>query len=344
MKKIFWAFGVVLILIIFIKINNYRDFFAKITGLSGSGNVHSFSMDVPADLNFAGEMLPLHDLESRQNFDNEIYANTYAQSKSHVFHIRAQRLFPQVEKILKRNNIPDDFKYLALIESGLSNANISPRGATGYWQFIEGTALTYGLEISDEVDERYNLEKSTEAACNYFKAAYKQLNSWTLVAASYNMGVGGIMKQMGKQDKEDYYNLTLNKETAQYIYRILAVKEIITRPEIYGYKLRKKEFWPSISTYTVSVDSAVKNFDVLAAQLNTTTENILLFNPWIKSTYLSNPGKKTYVLKIPKNGLASYDYMNETQKDSTIRNDSIKTNIESVQIDTIKKAKGRTRL
>ena len=195
-----------------------------------------FSFVKPDNLNFAGEDIPLYSSEIWERFDNELLRNVYFQSNTLLYLKKANKFFPIIEPILKKHGIPDDFKYLAVIESGLENV-VSPSGAAGFWQIMKKTAREYGLEVNDEIDERYNLEKSTIAACNYLNDAYKQFGNWTIAAASYNMGRGGINKRLKEQRVDNYYDLYLNSETARYIFRIIAIKEILQNPKKYGLSL-----------------------------------------------------------------------------------------------------------
>jgi membrane-bound lytic murein transglycosylase D len=223
-----------------------------------------------------------------------------------LLHKRANRWFPVIEPILKKNGIPDDFKYIPLIESQLTNV-ISPQGATGFWQLVEPTAKQYGLEITEDVDERYNVVKSTEAACKYFKEAYKQFNNWTLVAASYNLGMTGIQSQLNRQKVNSYYDVLLTEETARYIYRLLAMKEIISRPKVYGFILRKKDLYPVIPTKRIVIDSSIRSLADFALTEGINYKYLKLFNPWLRTGSLPNPEKKKYILEIPKNGNKFYD-------------------------------------
>jgi len=263
-------------------------------------------INIPSDLNFAGDSVPLKDFSVRQNLIKEILANTYWQSHSLLIHKRAHKWFPQIEAILKKNNIPDDFKYIAVVESNLST-NTSTRQASGYWQILENTGREYGLEINDEIDERNNLAKSTEAACKYFREAYKIFNDWTLVAASYNLGIGGIQKQLKKQSADSYYELLLNSETGKYIYRLLAAKEILSRPRAYGFNIKKREFSGIAPVYSIKVDTAI-NLAILATKAETDINIIKVFNPWIKGDYISNPDKKVYTITLPKKEFLKYSF------------------------------------
>jgi len=308
-KKYFIVFGCSLVLLSIVKLftysfsdnlsdNAYEDYF--------NSSYKTFSIRIPKNLNLAGEKVPITDFSVREAMERELVINTYWQSQSMLLHKRANRWFPVIEPILKKNNIPDDFKYVALIESQLTNV-VSPQGATGFWQIVQTTGTGYGMEITDEVDERYNVMKSTEAACKYFNEAYKLFNNWTLVAASYNLGMGGIKGQLDKQRVTNYYDLLLTEETARYVYRILAMKEIIARPKVYGYLLRKKDLYPVIPTKKITVDSTIHNLADFAIAQNINYRILKLFNPWLRANALTNPDKKKYTIEIPKNGVKIYD-------------------------------------
>ncbi len=285
-----------------------------------------YAVNIPNDLNFAGEQVPLQDIEVRERIDREFLVNTYFQSQTVLMAKRANRWFPIISEILKKNNIPDDFKYLALIESGFT-LNVSPKGAAGFWQFMPATATSYGLIINEDVDERYNVVKSTEAACKYFKEAYTQFKNWTLVAASFNMGQAGIQKQINQQKAKSYYDLLLNDETARYVFRILAVKEIISRPYLYGFVLRKKDLYPPLPGSYVTVDSTITNLPNYAQEKGTTYKMLKFYNPWLKGEKLSNPNKIAYKLFLPSVSALQYDQLvkeaETTQVDVLQLNDSI---------------------
>lgn len=286
-----------------------------------------FAMPLPKNLTFAGENVPLNDLFVRENLDREILVNTYWHSNTFLFQKRANRWFPLIEKILEKNGMPDDFKYLALIESGLDNVR-SPAGAAGFWQFMKGTAKGYDLEINDKVDERYNLEKSTEAACKYLKIAYKQFGSWSLAAASYNMGKGGLNNQLTKQDVDSYYDLYLNKETSRYVYRILAAKLILSNSENFGFNIRESELYHPYKTYTVTVDSSISNLPQFAIQNGTNYATLRALNPWIRAYELPNYNNKTYKFKFPRGDFHVEEIPEETvvDEDFNVLIDSTKIN------------------
>jgi hypothetical protein len=307
--RFFIALGTMALLIIVIKLfsysfsdnvsdSAYEDYF--------NASYKTFSIRIPKNLNFAGEKTPIMDFSVREAMERELIVNTYWQSQSLLLHKRASRWFPVIEPILEKNGVPDDFKYIALIESQLSNV-VSPQGAAGFWQIIESTGNGYGMEISEDVDERYNVAKSTEAACKYFREAYKNFNNWTLVAASYNLGMGGIQAQLDKQKVKNYYDLALTEETARYVYRILAMKEIISRPKVYGYLLRKKDLYPPISTKKITVDSTISNLADFAIAQGINYKILKLFNPWLRTNILTNLAKKKYVIEIPKGSMNIYD-------------------------------------
>jgi membrane-bound lytic murein transglycosylase D len=260
-----------------------------------------FSIAIPKNLAFANEKVPLYDFTVLESIERELLINTYFHSQTILIHKRANRWLPLITSILKKNEVPEDFKYIALVESNLTN-NVSPKGAAGFWQFIVGSGKQFGLEINDDVDERYNVEKATEAACKYFKEAYRTFNNWTLAAASYNMGIDGLKNQMEKQKASTYYDLYLNDETARYIFRILAVKEIISNPKDYGYQLRKKDLYPFITTQKIQIDSSIVNLTDFAIKNNSNYKILKYFNPWLKNISLLNRDRKTYFIEFPKLG------------------------------------------
>jgi membrane-bound lytic murein transglycosylase D len=260
-----------------------------------------FSIAIPKNLVFANEKIPIYDFTVLESMERELLVNTYFHSQTILIHKRANRWLPFIASILKKNEVPEDFKYVALVESNLTN-NVSPKGAAGFWQFIVGSGKQFGLEINDDVDERYNIEKATEAACKYFKEAYRTFNNWTLAAASYNMGIDGLKNQMEKQKANTYYDLYLNEETARYIFRILAIKEIISNPKDYGYQLRNKDLYPFIATQKIRVDSSITDLVGFAIKNNSNYKILKYFNPWLKNISLINRDKKTYFIEFPKPG------------------------------------------
>jgi hypothetical protein len=209
------------------------------------------------------------------------------------------RTFPEIEKILREEGVPEDFKYLALAESGLRNV-VSPSKATGVWQFLEGTGKNFGLEVGEEVDERYHLEKSTRAACKYLKKTKEEFGSWALAAASYNMGTSGLRKVMEKQQMNSYFDLYLNEETSRYVFRIIALKEIFNSPERYGFYMEQEDLYEVIPTRTVAVDTTVNDLAAFAIEQGSNYKMLKLLNPWLRSDKLTNTTGKKYKIELPK--------------------------------------------
>jgi hypothetical protein len=264
-----------------------------------AGEYAIYSLPIPDSLTFAVEMVPVNRHDVKESLDRELLINTYWQSQTILFIKRANRYFPIIEPILKEQGVPEDFKYLAVIESGLMPRAKSPAGAAGIWQFMRTTAREYGLEVNREVDERYNIEKATVAACKYFKKAYKHYGNWTLVAAAYNAGKTGIAKQLNRQKTDNYYDLLLGEETGRYVYRIVAVKEILSDPDKYGFHVKKEDMYPAFNTKEIKIKGPVKNFADFAKQHNLSYKTFKNLNPWLRETYLTNAARKTYTVKIP---------------------------------------------
>ena len=264
-------------------------------------NYKIFTPEVPTSADFAGEKVPLNLYYVRESLDREITAFTFMHSTTQHMFKRAHRYFPVIEPILKKYNIPDDFKYLAIAESNLRNV-VSPAGAEGVWQFMQSTARSHGLEVNAKIDERYNLKKATEAACKYLLEAYDSFGNWTLAAASYNRGMNGMRRAVKSQKVSNYYDLYLYEETARYIYRILAAKEVYEHPTKYGFYLRESDFYPPIETYTIVVDTTIEDLPGFALERGLTYKIIREFNPWIHNYSLPNKSRRTYELTLPKKG------------------------------------------
>ena len=260
-----------------------------------------FSLALPREVSFCGEAVPLDLLDVRERLDRELLVNTYWQSNSLLLHKRASRWFPVIEPVLAEEGVPDDLKYLALIESGLTNA-VSPAGATGFWQFLKGTAQQYGLLVNGEVDERYDVVKSTRAACRYLKDAHAKYGDWTLAAASYNLGMAGVGKQIDRQKNEDYYHLLLPEETSRYVFRVLAAKEILSDPERYGFHIREKDLYRPYRTRTVLIEGSVDDLADLAIRQGTDYRTLKLLNPWLRDNRLVNREARTYEVLLPAEG------------------------------------------
>jgi len=269
----------------------YRNAFAR--------HYRIFSPELPVRLDFAGESVPLQIFYVRESLDREILVGTFMHSYTQQMFKRANRYFPVIEPILKKMRIPDDFKYLAIAESNLGNVT-SPAGAEGVWQFLPATGRKYGLEVNADIDERYNLEKATFAACNYLQEAYDTFENWTLAAAAYNRGIDGLMKTLKSQQVNNYYDLFFSEETARYIFRILAAKEIYTHPVQYGFYLKSSDFYPVIPTDTITVDTTINDLPRFALQLGINYRMLREFNPWIQSYRLPDKSGKIYRFILPK--------------------------------------------
>jgi len=259
------------------------------------------SIDIPEDLNFAGEVVPQHDPEIMERVDREFLVNTYWQSNALLLMKRANKYFPIIEPILAKNGIPDDFKYLAVAESGLTNV-VSPAGATGFWQIMRETGREYGLEVNSNVDERYHLEKSTEVACSYLNKWKEKYGSWTLTAAAYNAGPGGINKYMRIQKVDNYYDLLLGQETGRYVFRIMAIKEILSNPEKYGFHLDKEDMYSAAPSFTVEIDEPIASFADFAKEYEISYKILKRHNPWLREPHLNNSSRKKYTIEIPNKG------------------------------------------
>jgi hypothetical protein len=279
-----------------------------------------YSLNLPENLTFAGEKVPLNDLDILERLDRELLVNTYWQSNTLLAHKRAHKWFPVIEPILKKNGVPDDFKYLAVIESNLSNT-VSPSGATGFWQLLEAAAKENGLEVNEVVDERYDVAKSTEAACRYLKTAYSKYGSWAMAAASYNMGINGLEKQKGRQGQNGYYDLILNSETSRYVFRMIAMKLIIENPRHYGFVFREKDLYRMPPVRTVTLDSSVTDMVAYADSVGVNYRVLKIFNPWMRENFLKNPGRKAYKVVIPREGYRGID-AHEAEMTPPMRPDS----------------------
>lgn len=260
-----------------------------------------YALEVPMDLDFAGEALPLDNPDIYERMDRELLVNTYWQSNGLLMFKRAQKYFPIIEPILKENGIPEDFKYLSVIESGLTNA-VSPAGARGFWQIMKTTGRENGLEINSNVDERYHLEKATQVACKYLNEAKAKFGSWTLAAASYNAGMAGISRRLKDQNVSDYYDLLLGEETGRYMFRIVALKEILNNPAKYGFNFTENDLYSFVPTTKVKVDTAVTDFTKFAERFGINYKILKLHNPWLREPHLNNKSRKLYEIAIPKEG------------------------------------------
>lgn len=253
----------------------------------------------PTEVDFADEGMPMEIPDVRERFDRELLVNANLHASTILIIKRANRAFKIIEPILEKNGVPNDFKYLAVIESSLINA-VSPSGAKGVWQFMPATAKEIGMEVNDCVDERYHLEKSTKAACKFLLAAKEKFGSWTLAAASYNGGITGVNKQIDLQKVSNYYDLLLNEETSRYVFRILALKEIMKAPEKFGFAVPKQDLYELYPTRKLEIDSTVTNLADFAIRQGVNYKILKLYNPWLRDSKLENKVRKKYVIELPK--------------------------------------------
>lgn len=255
----------------------------------------------PKQMNFAGEAVPYYINDVQERLDREMITNLNYHTNTTLVLKRANKVFPVIEPILKQYGVPDDFKYLAVIESSLVNA-VSPAGARGVWQFMPETAKEKGMEVTDQVDERYHLEKSTVAACKYLLEAKNKFGNWTLAAASYNGGMAGISKRLQEQEVADFYDLLLTEETSRYVFRILALKEIMQNPAKYGFDMPKEVLYQSIPVKKIEVDSTINNLATFAKSQGINYKVLKIHNPWLRDKKLINKTGKKYELEIPISG------------------------------------------
>ena len=266
-----------------------------------ASNPNTMERYYPSSIDFAGEKTPLEVADVKERFDRELIVNRNLDASTLLIIKRANREFPIIEPILKKYGVPEDFKYLAVAESALINAT-SSAGAKGVWQFMPATAKEYGMEVSEEVDERYHLVKSTEAACQYLLNAKNKMGSWTLAAASYNGGLAGINRQIANQGENNYYDLLLTEETHRYVFRILALKDILQNPELYGFTLRENELYTGIPTRTVVVSESIPDLAAFAKQEGINYKILKVHNPWLRDRKLTIKPGKTYEIEIPTSG------------------------------------------
>ena len=257
------------------------------------------AIDMEKSYDFAGERIPIENFDVRERLERELLVNSYWHSST-ILNIKSMfRYFPVIEPILEEYNLPDDFKYLAVAESSLRNET-STAGAKGFWQFMRPTAQYFKLEINSEVDERFNLEKSTRAACKYLLDYKRQFKSWTLAAAAYNMGGPKLKKALGQQKETSYYDMNLNAETNRYVFRIAAIKEILSNPEKFGFILDEQDKHHPLTEFKIlEVDGPIENLGDFAKKNGTTYRLLKLYNPWLLSYKLTNSSRKVYKIKIP---------------------------------------------
>ena len=275
-------------------------FFAQCTTVNQASPAQTNTQiipSIPQSISFAGEAVPLDKHYALERLDREVLVNTFWHSNSILIFKRAAKYFPIIEPILQENGIPDDFKYLAVIESGLTHV-VSPAGAEGFWQFMPQTAKDYGLEVNGDVDERLHLIKATESAAAYLIDAYAEFGNWTLAAAAYNAGVQRIKSSLEKQQTKSYYDLHLNEETSRYMYRILATKLIFESPERYGFVIPKAQTYPFPKTKLVKVGISPIDWVAYAKSQNMSYADLREMNPWIKGYQLSNWNNTEYEIRV----------------------------------------------
>ncbi len=279
----------------------------KGNNLSANGQVQTVvAPKIPEKVSFAGEVVPLHNFDVYESLDREMMVNAFFHSQTLRIIKLLPRYFALIEPILKEQGVPDDFKYLAIAESSFNERALSPSGAAGIWQFMKPAALENGLEINTEVDERYHLEKATLAACQYLKKSYARYGNWTNVAASYNVGMSGVDRQVERQNQAHYYDLLLNEETSRYVFRIIALKIILESPEEYGFFVEEQETYPIIPFRWVEVKGKINSFSEFAESNGTNYKILKTMNPWLRDTMLVNKMGKTYQIKIPTGEFRQY--------------------------------------
>ena len=271
-------------------------------GVSSVVNTHKNykikALKLPANLNLAGERVPVEIPDVKERMERELLVNTYWQSNGLLLIKRVNKYFPILEPLLKKYGLPDDFKFLALAESGFTDET-STVGAAGIWHFMKTTGKEYGLEINKNVDERYHIEKSTKVAAEYLKNSKERFNSWTLAAAAYNAGNYGVARRLEAQQVTNYYDAKMADETERYIFRILALKEIINNPEKYGFVFDESDLYSSEKTTTIKVDSAITNITAFANRFGMNYKEFKIHNPWLREHHLNNKSRKVYDITIP---------------------------------------------
>ncbi|MDB2632881.1 lytic transglycosylase domain-containing protein [Flavobacteriaceae bacterium] len=298
MKKTTRPLLLMLIFILSIIFFNAVNLSDKTLEKNTSSTYNIKALKIPNGLSFAGEKVPTELDDIKERMDRELLVNTYWQSNGLLLIKRAHKYFSLIEPLLKKYGIPDDFKYLAVAESGLEN-NSSPAGAAGFWHFLKSSAKEYGLEVNQNVDERYNLEKSTKVAAEYLKKSKKRFGTWTLAAAAYNAGNARIARNLKKQQVTNYYDLLLNSETSRYVFRIVALKEVLSNPRKYGFEFEEDDLYNLPDIKTVKVDTVITNIASFAKKFKTNYKELKLNNAWLRENKLNNKSRKLYKIKIP---------------------------------------------
>ena len=274
----------------------------------------AFIIPTPTEVSFAGEVVPMSEPDLRERLDRELHVNANWHSNTILLIKRAHRWLPTISKILAENGVPDDFKYLPLIESGLVESARSPMDAIGFWQLLKGTGKEFGLEVNKEVDERYDPIKSTEAACKYLKKAYAKFGSWADVAASYNIGMRGLERRLEEQNVDSYFDMLLNEETARYFFRVVSIKQIVEHPEDYGFYITDDQRYTQPEFDTVTVTESIKDLVVFAQDHGISYKTLKRYNPWLRTKKLKVK-RNTYHILISKDPAEQYKAIGRPRED-----------------------------
>ena len=286
------------VVLLFVFIISFRISKTRFLTNGNESNYYIYPVSIPKKVSFAGEDMSLDKDDLIERMDKEFLVNTYWQSNTILLIKRANKYFPQIEKILIDEGVPTDFKYLALIESGLENVT-SPSGAKGFWQIMKTTGKEYGLEINSNVDERYNLNLSTRLACKYLKKARDKFGSWTLAAAAYNRGINGIQNKITNQNQTAYENILFGEETKRYIFRIIALKNIVESPESFGFYIEEEHMYNPVKYDEIKIDTPISNISDFSKNLGLTYKSFKIHNPWLLENHLNNKSRKVYTISIP---------------------------------------------
>lgn len=283
--------------------------FISSLSLSAENNTQNIlSPALPRQLQFAGEAVPLHLFDVRESLEREIIVNMFMHSQTLQMIKLANRYEAQIRSVLKARNVPEDFVYLCAAESGFRYQAYSGSKAASFWQFLEPTAKNFNLLVNEDIDERYHIEKATQAACDYLINAKQMYGNWTMAAASYNMGMTGLDRQARMQRTYNYYDLRLNEETSRYLFRILALKLILSNPPSYGFAVSPQDLYPPFQTETVRIDTTVNDLAAFALANGSNYKMLKLMNPWLRSNRIPVEGGKPVYIVLPKAGFRENAY------------------------------------
>lgn len=280
---------------------------------NGENVVRYWAPQIPESITFCGENINLSNYYLRERFDRELLSFSYWHSQVFLMIKRANKFFPIIEPILKENGVPEDFKYLALIESNLDQRAISPAKAAGIWQLLPATAKEYGLIVNDDVDERYNVEKSTKAACDFLKRSYEKTGNWVTAAAAYNTGLARVLKQIELQKTSNYFEMLFGEETNRYVFRIILAKFVLENPKELGFFLKKEDLYYPMKADIVKVDSSVPNLTDFAIEKGINYQLLKDANPWLRTNKIINNERKELFIKIP-----TQEYLKNPQKGGSV--------------------------